>query len=584
MAYIPEEIIQRVQDLADIRQIVAEYVPIRKRGSNWVGLCPFHNDKDPSFTVNEDKQIFHCFGCGVGGSVFKFLMLIEGMTFIEAVKSLANRYGIEIPTHSSQRAGAQQRGFKTEELLECLAFAQEFFSSNLTKSRIGLRAMEYLQGRGLSEDTIDHFGIGWAPDGWDHLVKALKAQGLELGAAKDAGLLAQREGATGFYDRFRARITFPIHDRRGRIVAFGGRLIEDGEPKYINSPEGPLYRKKDILYGYYLNRSYIRTQGLGIVVEGYMDLVALFQHGIKNVCATLGTALTTEHGRLMKGLTKEWLLVFDADEAGLKAAQRALPILYSLGIRPRVLCLPDGHDPDSFVRQEGRAQWEKLVEQADSGIDFVIKQAKRRFGQGPDGWIEASESVIKVLEEIEDPIRKSLLLSYASQKLGVRESLLMDRMKTPKRLRGKVAQDKALVGRKTGTKGVGTTSQAQLLSFILSNPHRMDAFLDAGLEFWLQDQALLNLWQSMVHAYEIFGGLEIERFLDYISTSKELVTMAMELMDMPPPLEDSEETIKRLIAHCQDMKRRTLRRELIAQLKDQEANVEHLLRKIEELH
>ena len=224
------------------------------------------------------------------------------------------------------------------------------------------------------------------------------------------------------------------------------------------------------------------------------------------------------------------------------------------------------------------------MEQADSGIDFVIKQAKRRFGQGPDGWIEASESVIKVLEEIEDPIRKSLLLSYASQKLGVRESLLMDRMKTPKRLRGKVAQDKALVGRKTGVKGVGTTSQAQLLSFILSNPHRMDAFLDAGLEFWLQDQALLNLWQSMVHAYEIFGGLEIERFLDYISTSKELVTMAMELMDMPPPLEDSEETIKRLIAHCQDMKRRTLRRELIAQLKDQEANVEHLLRKIEELH
>ncbi len=584
MAYIPEEIIQRVQDLADIRQIVAEYVPIRKRGSNWVGLCPFHNDKDPSFTVNEDKQIFHCFGCGVGGGVFKFLMLIEGMTFVEAVRTLARRYGIEIPEYSRQKKVLQQKGFKTEELLECLSFAQEFFFNNLTKTRMGLKAMEYLQRRGLDEKTIDHFGIGWAPEGWDNLVKALQARGLGLEASKEAGLLAQREGKTGYYDRFRARITFPIHDRRGRIVAFGGRLIEDGEPKYINSPEGPLYRKKEILYGYYLNRSFIRSHGLGIVVEGYMDLVALFQHGIKNVCATLGTALTSQHGRLMKGLTKEWLLVFDADEAGFKAAQRALPILYSLGIRPRVLCLPDGHDPDSFVRHEGRSQWERLVEQAESGIDFVINQAKRRFGKGPDGWIEASESVIKVLEEIEDPIRKSLLVSYASQKLGVRESLLMDRMKAPRLARSNVIPKRVDTGQKGRTRGVFNSSQAQLLSFILANPHRMDAFLDAGLELWLKDQLLRNLWQSMVHAYEIFEGLEIERFMDYISTSEELVTVAQELMNAPPPLEDSEETMKRLIAYCNDMKKKGLRRELIAQLSDQEANVELLLRKIEELH
>ncbi|OCC16337.1 DNA primase [Dissulfuribacter thermophilus] len=578
VSFIPEDIIQRIQDLADIRQIVSEYVPLKKRGNNWVGLCPFHHDRDPSFTVNEDKQIFHCFGCGVGGGVFKFLMLIEGMSFVDAVKALADRYGVTIP-EKAPSAVHSARKIKRELLLECMNKAMEFFHQNLVGSRLGVVAREYLEDRGISDATINHFKLGWAPHGWENLVKFLKKASLDLDVAREAGLIIRRDGGGGYYDRFRARVVFPIHDRRGHIVAFGGRVIGDGDPKYINSPESPIYQKKECLYGYFLNKSYIRKEGVGIVVEGYMDLVALFEHGITNVVATLGTALTEQHARLMKGLTKDWILVFDADEAGFKAASRALPILYSLGLRPKVLSLPEGHDPDTFIRSEGRVAWNRLLDSADQGIDFVLKMASETYGSGPEARMEATEEILKMINGIEDPVRKSLLISHASQKLGIKESILMDRVfssRTP------------TTKKKTQVRDIGTRSlesaPAQLVSFILNNPHRIEEFLDVGFDYWLEDGTLRDLWLSMVHAHEIYGALEIERFVEYISSCEEVRKLAKKLIEASPPLEDSDETIRRLKTYCLSMKNRELRRRLIEQLRDDEANAEMILRRIEELH
>lgn len=578
VSFIPEDIIQRIQDLADIRQIVSEYVPLKKRGNNWVGLCPFHHDRDPSFTVNEDKQIFHCFGCGVGGGVFKFLMLIEGMSFVDAVKALADRYGVTIP-EKAHSAAYSARKIKRELLLECMNKALEFFHENLVGSRLGVMARDYLENRGISDATINHFKLGWAPPGWENLVKFLKNTSLDLGVAIEAGLIIVRDGGGGYYDRFRARVVFPIHDRRGHVVAFGGRVIGDGDPKYINSPESPIYQKKECLYGYFLNKSYIRKEGVGIVVEGYMDLVALFEHGITNVVATLGTALTEQHARLMKGLTKDWILVFDADEAGFKAATRALPILYSLGLRPKVLSLPQGHDPDSFIRSEGRVAWNRILDSAEQGMDFVLKMASETYGSGPEAKIEASEEILKMINGIEDPVRKSLLISHASQKLGIRESILMDRVFAS---RSPTTKKKTRV-RDTGSRSL-ESAPAQLISFILNNPHRIEEFIDGGLDYWFEDGPLRDLWLSMVHAYEIYGALEIERFVDYIASCEEVRNLAKKLLKASPPLEDSDETIRRLKTYCLSMKKRELRRRLIEQLRDDEANAEMILRRIEELH
>ena len=580
MSYIPEDVIQKIQDLADIRQIVSEYVPIRKRGNNWVGLCPFHNDKDPSFTVNEDKQIFHCFGCGVGGGVFKFLMLIEGMSFVEAVKALASRYGVSIPQRNRTERSPKALAGRAE-LLRCVEVAQAFFAEALSKDRSGLAARDYLKRRGIKEETIAHFGMGWAPSGWANLVGIYREQSIPLEVAREAGLVIEREAGKGYYDRFRERVMFPVHDRRGNIVAFGGRVIGDGEPKYINSPETVIYKKKECLYGYYLNRSFIRAQGFGLVVEGYMDLIALFQYGIKNVCATLGTALTPQHARLMKGLTKDWLLVFDGDEAGFNAARRALPILYSMGIRPKVLTLPDGHDPDSFVRSNGSHEWENLLNNAENGIDFIIRRALDHHGKGVEGRMEAAEEVVTMLNHVDDPIRKSLLISHAGQRLGIRESILLERVKVPG---SKGAGNVRTRGRSNGAGAKINSSHAQLLSFILNNPHRLELFLDVGLEIWLRHEGLRDLWLSMVHAYEILGTLEIQRYLDYIAPSQGLLSLARLLLDQPPPLEDSEETVKRLLLYCESMKKRELRRDLISRLEHGTEDEEIILRKIGELH
>ena len=596
MGYIPEDILQQIRESADIRQIIQEYVPLKKRGRNWVGLCPFHPDSDPSFSVNEDKQIFYCFGCGEGGNVFKFLMKIQGLSFVEAARHLAQRLSIEIPERPVSKLRKKQLQEK-DALVEINEIASEFYSGLLSGSRTGLDAKAYLEKRGLSEKTIKTFSIGWAEDSWDSLITHLKEKNMSLELAEKAGLIIKRNNAPGWYDRFRGRIIFPIHDHTGRIVAFGGRIIQGGNarelPKYINSPESPVYHKGRILYGLFQNKSAIRKAGNGIIVEGYMDVVSLWQFGIHEAVGTLGTALTENHARRLKGITKDWVLLFDADEAGLKAASRALPICYKFNLRPRVLCLPPGEDPDSFVRKEGAQGLRGLMEQAPSGIDFLIKQGRERFGTSTEGIARLVDTVLESISQISDPVRKSLLIGHISQKIGIREESLWQRLK----LDEEKFSSPASRAHSLGTAGeqnekqvkalfrISNRAEEKLIGFLLSYPQYIGEFLDEGMDIWLSDRGLIELWESMVNLYNMAGKCDLSSLCSRLEGTPGLRGLAMRLSSEFPPCGDREEMVAGLKGFCRQRKKKALRKHLLDEMRGEggSGNEEAILKKLQSL-
>jgi len=568
-SYIPEDVLRSVLEAANIRQVVGEYVTLKKSGRNWIGLCPFHPDKDPSFSVSEEKQIFHCFGCGESGDVFKFLMKMQGMSFVEAVKALANRYGIIIPERprSSQD---QKRHMETEELVSLNLFAAGFYYQNLLHSPGASDARAYLESRGLKSEIISGFRLGWANDRWDGLINHLNAEGLSLDKAEKAGLIVSRESGKGYYDRFRKRIIFPILDRSGKVVALGGRILKDGQPKYLNSPETPVYNKSRVLYGLSQNKGAIRRAGRGYVVEGYMDLLALAQFDIDQVVATLGTALTENHVKQLKGLCKDWILVFDGDTAGVKAALRALPFFYKLDLRVRVLNLPAEDDPDSFVRREGKEAWEALVDTAGSGLDFAIQQGLLSYGNDPEGRFRTTEDVLLILQPVSDPVRKSLLVGHVAQKLGVREESLWERLNVSNSstVVSNIRNRYELSAEVKIHKGPENRAEAKLIGFLLGHPRYMEAFLDAGLDLWLEVPSLRDLWMAMSHLYSMSGNLNLSDLYDQLEPVPELRALAMRLSADFSPFEDmEEEMLSGLKRYCEDRRNKVLRWNVLEQIK-----------------
>jgi DNA primase len=338
---IADEIIQEVRDRVDIVELIGRHLTLKKSGRNYVGLCPFHSEKTPSFNVNSDRQSFYCFGCQKGGNAFTFLTEVENLTFPEAVRTLARECGIEVP---ESREGSGRSN--TEALYRANEIAQACYRKALREQ--GEAALSYLKARGLDADAIDKFQLGYAPDSWDTVTHALRAEGIppEMGAL--AGLIAERKTG-GHYDRLRDRITFPICDVRGRIIGFGGRAISpEQEPKYLNTPESPIFRKRAAFYGYPDALAPIRSAERAVVVEGYFDRIALDLAGVSFAVATCGTALTPDHVRDLRRRTGEIVLLFDGDEAGQRALEKALQLLLPEGLRVRSAVLPAGDDPDSF--------------------------------------------------------------------------------------------------------------------------------------------------------------------------------------------------------------------------------------------
>jgi len=477
---------------------------------------------------------------------------------------------------------------ETEELVSLNMAAADFYHENLLHSSGASDARAYLKTRGLKSDIISMFRLGWANDLWDGLINHLKTEGLSIDKAEKAGLLVSRESGKGYYDRFRGRIIFPILDRSGKVVALGGRILKDGHPKYLNSPETPVYNKSRVLYGLSKNKEAIIRAGRGYVVEGYMDLLALVQSDIDQAVATLGTALTDDHVKQLRGLCKDWILVFDGDAAGVKAALRALPFFYKLNLRVKVLSLPAEDDPDSFVRREGREAWEALADTASPGLDFAIQQGLASYGKNPEGRFRTTEDVLSILQPVSDPVRKSLLVGHVAQKLGVREESLWERLNVGNS--GTVVPDirkrYELFAEAKIRKGPENSAEAKLISFLLGRPEYMEAFLDAGLDLWIEAPSLRDLWMAMSHLYSMSGNLNLSDLYDHLEPVPELRALAMRLSADFAPFEDmEEEMLSDLKIYCEGRRNKVLRWNVLEQIKASAEVVddENLLRQILQL-
>lgn len=413
----------------DIVDVISERVQLKKSGRNHSGLCPFHQENSPSFTVSHDKQFYHCFGCSAHGNALRFLMEFDNLRFPEAVEQLASRAGMQVEREGGEDPGARQRQQKREEGVNLLELASRFFRERLALGG-GRQAREYLDRRGLSQEVIRDFGIGYAEAEWESLKRYLLEQGISEAVQVEYGLLVHREETGRTYDRFRDRVMFPIRDWKGRTIAFGGRVLGDAKPKYLNSPETPVFHKGRELYGLFEARQANRQLSRVLVVEGYMDVVALAQFGIRNACATLGTALTTDHLQRLFRLVDEVVFCFDGDNAGRQAARRslqtALPSMID-GRQVRFLFLPEGEDPDTLVRREGQEAFENRITCASPLSEFLFEQAAEgRDLKQVEGRERFVTAVLEALKHLPEGVLKSLLVKELSTRSGIEQSQFAD--------------------------------------------------------------------------------------------------------------------------------------------------------------
>lgn len=419
---ITDSVTTQIKERLSIVDLVESYVSLKRSGKNFVGLCPFHDDTNPSLQISEDKGLFHCFSCGAGGDIFGFYMRYNNIPFPEAVSELAKRVGVELasPPKYDRQFSAKKSLYKINSL------ASQFFCDNLLNAKKGKKAMDYVSSRGLTREIVEQFKVGYAPDSWDGLGKFLNKNNVSSANAESLGLVIKRKNSDGYYDRFRDRVIFPITDVESRVIGFGGRILGEGEPKYMNSPESALYSKGNILYGLDASRDEIRRTGTAVIVEGYMDYLSLYRSGITGVVASSGTSLTGEQVQVLKRFAKNVVLVFDSDKAGVGAAIRLLKVFLTQGLSPRIVSLPDGEDPDSFVSKNDASDFEELVAKSPLLIDFYIEHALSLFSNGEVTRKEVSRDVLEVCGFISDPIEKSHYVKYLAEAIGVRENELLD--------------------------------------------------------------------------------------------------------------------------------------------------------------
>ncbi|WP_417596712.1 DNA primase [Oceanospirillum sp.] len=418
---IPQYFIDDLVARADIVDVVGSAVKLKKSGRNWHGLCPFHNEKTPSFTVSQDKQFYHCFGCGAHGNAIGFLMEYDGLGYVEAIEDLAKQLGMEVPRDENPTEAKKRQAAKKS--AETLELATQFYRNSLQVAEGCQRAQAYLQHRGLKPETVERFGIGYAPDGWELLKKYLAGQSISEGEQVSLGLLVQKEDTGRSYDRFRNRIMFPIRDWRGKVIAFGGRVLGDEKPKYLNSPETPVFQKGRELYGLYEAKTSPGQLERLLVVEGYMDVVALAEAGISYAVATLGTSATSEHMERLFKVVPEVVFCFDGDKAGKRAAERALDnVLPHMidGRQARFMFLPEGQDPDTLVRANGKNLFEQRIVRADSLSEYLFRFLQQGLNPlEPEGKALLIQKAIPYFKKIPVGILRTLLIQKLAEIVGV---------------------------------------------------------------------------------------------------------------------------------------------------------------------
>ncbi len=423
MRFSPEKI-EEVRSATDIVEIIGTHVQLKRRGKNYTGLCPFHVEKTPSFSVSAEKQMFYCFGCGKGGNAFSFMMEYEKVSFQEAVRALAEKAGIALPVYESeQEAQANQ----IEELYLVCQKAGRFFYQNLTETVEGKLALEYFHHRGFKDETIRQFGLGYSMNSWDSLIKFAEKENISVDVLHQAGLVRKREDGS-FYDYFRGRAMFPIFSPTGRVIGFGARKMYEDDAiagKYINSPETAIYNKSRVLYGLFQAKDALREHDNAILVEGYADLITSFQNGVKNVVASSGTALTPEQIHLLSRYAKKVTIVYDADSAGSNAALRGVDIILERGLDVRIASLPEGDDPDSFVKNNGGEVFQQLLDESVSFIDFMAKSFELQgLFDSPEGQAQAVRTIVHSIAKIKDELKRDFFIKHLAEKYRLYETTL----------------------------------------------------------------------------------------------------------------------------------------------------------------
>lgn len=420
---IPDDIIDEILSQVDIVELISSYFPLKRTGRNFKALCPFHKEKTPSFIVSPDKQIFHCFGCNEGGNAIHFLMRYERLEFPEAVKVLAKRVGVNIPEMHKESKGIL-------DLYKINNLAMQFYHDHLLNSSQYEGVRVYLIKRGLSKETMGKFKLGFSPPQGEALVNFFKQKGFSLSEVERTGLIMKRENGEGYFDFFRGRIIYPIFDIRQRVIGFGGRVLDDSLPKYINTPETPIYKKGQTLYGLNFAREAIKEKGFIIIVEGYMDLISLSQRGFNNIVATLGTALTLEQVRLLKRHASLVVVVFDGDKAGEIASLRSLEVLLEEGLEVKLVALPSGFDPDSFVKIKGKEEFEKFLREAKNILEYKLQILLPRYGiENIEGKVNLVKEMLPTLIKIENNVMLSEFIRQLAEKILVSEESIWTELK-----------------------------------------------------------------------------------------------------------------------------------------------------------
>ena len=433
---IPDHKKEELRDIADIVDVISDYVTLKRSGSGYMGLCPFHNEKTPSFHVNPNLRIYKCFGCGAGGDVFNFVMETEGVGFVDAMRSLADRYKVDLP--DEQQDVESDEGHKLKEgVYHALRFAGYWFYSQLTETDGGKPALQYLAERGFTPKTIRKYGLGYAPDSFQALIKAAEDTGINAMYLHEAGLVKEGRDGNSYYDAFRGRVMFPIFSPAGKVIAFGGRILkkDDKQPKYINSPQTPVYNKSEVLYGIQVAKNEIRKTGEAILVEGYTDVLTLHQAGVQNVIATSGTSITPDQMRILKRYGEQLVMIYDSDNAGQMAMIRGIDIALSAGLGVKLMALPDGQDPDSFVKQFGQEGFEQYKkEHARDFVSYMIRSAERSGDwSDPTGKKTHISRILTSIAHMPDKVSIMSYLQHLSSLSGINERALSEELDTVKK-------------------------------------------------------------------------------------------------------------------------------------------------------
>ncbi len=580
MPLIPENVIDEIQARVDLAELIGRYVPLKRAGRHFKAHCPFHKEKTPSFMVNTDKQIFHCFGCGVGGNIFSFLMQHDRLTFPEAVRQLAEHVGVRIP---------EREPAATDDAYKRLAALMEkvcrYFERTL-QSPQGSAARAYVKERGVSDAACGAFRLGAAPAGWDHLLKSAAAAGVSRDQLEGAGLVVK--GPSSVYDRFRNRLIFPIVDLRGRVVGFGGRSLDGKEPKYLNSPDTALYRKGQHLFGLAQAKDAVIAKNTAIVVEGYFDCVVLADAGITHVVSPLGTALTTDHARLLARYAERVILAFDPDAAGEQATLRGIDLLVEAGLRVEIAQLPQGVDPDECVRSSGRERFERLLEQSAGIFEFLVQTAVQRHPlTSVEDKVNAAQFILPTIAKVPDAMLRSEYVRLLAERLHVDEGAVAQELSKvqPRPHTNWLGIQRAPIG--VGARPFTQGPEPLLTAMILDEPARWrqaqdqvscDDITEPTLRRVLAIVSELERSGESATTAQLVSRLSEEGLHDVVGTLMALVE------SLSSPDEVFADCLRRLRARAQQREREQKREQLrAAQEAGHEAEVHRLLAEFQEL-